>query len=183
MRRHVTLRCVPGSADDAQDLHRALRGVLDKVRLVDDDARRGKRRQPCGIPGEEVVIDHDPARGNAFRQPVVLRAEDLDGGRRLDHADLALPVELERGRADDQPRGGGTGPAEGDDGLPGLAEPHVVGEDGGAVTAQEVDTLDLVRVEAERNAGLQSGPKTATNSCAVLRDFACAAIERRTSRK
>ena len=67
MRRHVTLRCVPGSADDAQDLHRALRGVLDKVRLVDDDARRGKRRQPCGIPGEEVAIDHDPARGNAFR--------------------------------------------------------------------------------------------------------------------
>ena len=148
MRRHVTLRCVPGSADDAQDLRRALRGVLDKVRLVDDDARRGKRRQPFGIPGEEVVIDHDPARGNAFRQPVVLRAEDLDGGRRLDHADLALPVELERGRANDQPRAGGTGSAEDDDGLPGLAEPHVVGEDGAAVTAQEFDTLDLVRVEA-----------------------------------
>jgi hypothetical protein len=51
------------------------------------------------------------------------------------------------------------------------------------VTAQEFDTFDLVRVEAEWNAGVQSGPKTATNSCAVPRDFACAAIERRTSRK
>ena len=113
---------------------------------------------------------------------MVLRAEDLDGGRRLDHADLALPVELERGRADDQPRAGGTGSAEDDDGLPGLAEPHVVGEDGAAVTAQEFDTLNLVRVEVEWNAGVQSGPKTATSSCAVPREFGCAAIERRTSR-
>ena len=86
---------------------------------------------------------------------MVLRAEDIDGRAGFDHSDLAFPVQLERCRADDEQRPVGVGAVQGNDGLARLAQPHVVGEDGAAVAAQEIDALDLVLVQAGGDAGVR----------------------------
>src|SRR5690606_21198478 len=88
--------------------------------------------------------------------------DDGDGAVRQPPPRLPLPVELERGRADD---GGGEGPVglERDERLDGLAEPLLVGEEGAAGLEQVADAGPLERLEraaepgGERRVGRRGG--------------------------
>jgi hypothetical protein len=116
--------------------------VLQVMRLVEDERRPRHAQQIIDVPSEDVVVDDDPLR----RRWCGCRAFDHeDGGVLRDQRDLARPVPLDGCRTDDQPRSAGREMSEGDDGLPCLAETHVVGEDGAPPPEQERDAVDLVR--------------------------------------
>ena len=67
--------------------------------------------------------------------------------RRRGDGDLARPVSLDRGGADDQPGSAGREVPQRDDRLARLAEAHVVGEDRAPPAEQERDAFDLMREE------------------------------------
>ena len=100
--------------------------------------------QPC-FPHQAthalIVADHPIAtlqRGHA------ILAHHADSGVRVDHADLALPVQAQRGRAHDQNSPAAGGHARCDHSLAALAQAHVVAH-ARAGLAQHVDhALGLV---------------------------------------
>jgi hypothetical protein len=75
--------------------------------------------------------------------------QHLDAGIGVDEPDLAGPVELQRGRTDDEEHPGGGRFPQRDDGLPGLAQAHVVAEDRPPAPYKELDTGRLMRIERE----------------------------------
>ena len=104
-----------------------------------------------GVAGQQLVVDQlERAVGDEPAGPagVGVAADHLEGHVLRPGAQLARPVDDQRLGADDQ------GPADqagveqqpqGDDRLHRLAQPHLVGEQGGVARHQEGDALDLVR--------------------------------------
>jgi hypothetical protein len=85
-------------------------------------------------------------RSHGGRPTVV--ADDLYPCGRVDHQNLALPIELERGRAHDQDYAFGNGAFERNNGLAGLAEPHVIGKERALFRQKKRNSM--VRVEQTR---------------------------------
>jgi hypothetical protein len=98
--------------------------------------------QTAGFFPEQVVVEDHPS-GIGGRLTVV--TDDLHPRGRVDHQDFALPVELERGRADDQDDAFGNGAFERDNGLAGFSEPHVVRKERAFFRQKECDAAGLVR--------------------------------------
>ena len=121
--------------------------VLDEVRLVQDDAGPGHGAQALRVLGEQIIVDDDPARILVGRSS---RADHLDPCGGIDHADLAPPVQLERCRADDEDRPVRRRDLHGGDRLAGLAEAHVVAEDGASLRNEECHAVGLMRVQQTR---------------------------------
>jgi hypothetical protein len=102
------------SLDQGPSLAAALAGVvLEVMGLVEDQAGPGLGGQHLGLRAKNVVVDDDPAlrartRGVAPRpdDARLLASEDIDARTRVNQPDLALPVEFDRGGADDQVRPG-----------------------------------------------------------------------------
>ena len=126
--------------------------VLDALGLVQDHQVRAQDLvDDADIAQDQLVVDDEEAPaapvlhgppGRGARHHLGLLAGEL--------ADLAGPLVFEGGRADHQdalhlrlP----VQPSRGGDGLEGLAQAHVVRQQGAAVGHQEGDALDLIRVE------------------------------------
>ena len=132
--------------------------VLDALGLVHDHQVRAQglveHRQ---VAQDEFVVD-DVAGGLAPVLDTPLRRRSLDDlrGQPGEPLDLPRPLVLERGRADDQhpphplvlAQPGGRG-----DGLQGLAQAHVVGQQGPAGAGEKGHALDLVGIEGGPHPG------------------------------
>ena len=140
----------------ARELAAGARVVLQVVRLVEHEPRPRHAPERTDVLRQDVVVHDRPFRIGHGRCAAAF--DDADGGAGDRLLDLARPVALHRGGADDEIRPAGGGMAEGHDRLPRLAEPHVVGEDGAAAAEQERDAFNLMRKEplAERD-GLPVG--------------------------
>ena len=94
--------------------------------------------------------------------------------------DFARPVPLDRCRANDEVGTVRRGFAQRDHGLPGLAEAHVVGEDGTTSAEEERDPLDLVRVETLGQSGrlAKSGVRIVRRQRQQLRERIRLCVER-----
>ena len=122
-----------------------LAGILDEVGFVEDDAGPGDGVEPFGVFAQEIVVDDDPA----WRIDLVLiNAKHFDARVAIDHEDFASPVELQRRGAHDEDNALWASCLHGDDGLAGLAQAHVVGEDGALLGQQECDAVGLVGIQA-----------------------------------
>ena len=96
------------------------------------------------MPSEDVVVDDDPLGRRRCR---CRSLDHQDRGVRRDDGNLARPVPLDRCGTDDEPRAARREVPQRDDRLAGLAEAHVVGEDGAPPAEQERDAFDLVGEE------------------------------------
>ena len=122
---------------------RALRGlVLDEVGLVDDHRAEAEVAQPADVAVEHLVVDdHDV--GEAV-DVLAVAVDDRGHAVRHPHAGLAGPVHLHHVGHHRQQREG-VGRLGGEQGLGGLAETGLVGEQEGAVTVgRRRDDLGLV---------------------------------------
>ena len=117
------------------------------MRLVDDHPAEAERAEPADVPVEDVVVDDDDVAEGVD----VLTVTVDDGGAVLrgPHGGLARPAGLDDVRYDDEQRVGVDG-LRGQQGLGGLAETRLVGEQEGAVTVLGLrDNLGLVRHQVE----------------------------------
>jgi len=131
-------------AQDLQRLAGALARVLDEVRLVQRNTGPGHGTQALGMARQQVIVDDHPLRRRVL---AARHAEHLDSRIGVHQADLARPVELQRGRADDEEHARGGGLLQRDDGLARLAQAHVVAQDGAAAAGQELHPSLLVGVQ------------------------------------
>src|SRR5690606_14205905 len=116
--------------------------VLDVRRLVEDDVAQAEAREQPLVPAQErVARDHHVGRLEGLAALFTVRALPDDGlEARRELLDLAGPVGHDRGRGDDEGELAlllALGPGQERDGLQGLTEAHVVGED--AAAAELVD--------------------------------------------
>ena len=132
------------NAKQFEAVHRPPAGVLDEMRLVEDHPRPFDSVEPGRLALQEIVV-HDHPPWVIGRRSVM--ADDLDTGRGIHHQDLPFPVELERGRTDDEDYALRRRHREGDDRLPGFAQPHVVGEDRALLRDEKSNPVGLMRVE------------------------------------
>lgn len=117
--------------------------VLDEVGLVDDHATEAEVAEPADVPVEELVVD-DHHVGEAVHL-VAVAVHHGGPPRRRPQRHLVGPVRLDDVGDHDQQRVG-VGGLCGEQGLRGLAEPGLVGEQERAVTTSRGrDDLRLVR--------------------------------------
>ena len=130
-------------------------GILDGVRLVDGDEIDGPDPVDQLAEGRERR-DGDPALATPLLQLVVpVKAMDDDGPEFRVLTDLALPVDEDRVGSHDEevalPLGGEV--AHGGEHLHGLAEPHVIPEQGAPLVDQILRAEQLVTTERRREEG------------------------------
>ena len=138
----------PDALGELEHVLAALRRlVLDEVGLVDDHAAEAVVAEPADVPVEHLVVDH-----HDVGEPVDLLAVAVDhgdGAVRGPEADLARPVGLDHVGDHAQQRVG-VGGLRGHQGLRGLAEAGLVGQQEGAVALRgRGDQLLLVRHEGD----------------------------------
>ena len=129
------------------------RPVLDSLGLVEHDEVRVPVADDSQIAEELFIVDHEePAAARVERRAALAGvAVDHGGGRVGEEPPLAEPLGLERGGDDEQPTPDAARVPErvaGGDGLRGLPEAHVVGEEEPPAREEPLDGLSLVRVEA-----------------------------------
>ena len=129
--------------------------VLDEVRLVEDHAPEAEVAEPADVPVEHLVVDDDDV-GEAVDRVAVA----LDHGGlvlRGPHLRLARPVGLHDVRHHHE-QGVGVGGLRREEGLGGLAQSGLVGQQEGAVTVRSGgDELGLVRASAPGPSGTVTG--------------------------
>ncbi len=131
--KQVAVRHLGGNVETVP---RALRRrFLHPLRLVDD--HHGEARSVGDEGAQLLVVDQDP-----LRLWVVLL--DGHGGRGIDLLDFALPIDQQGGQGDDQNWPARRSDRSGDDRLAGLAQSHVVGQQGAGSLQQVSDAGRLV---------------------------------------
>ena len=78
-------------AEQLQAMRRALTRVFDEVGLIENDSGPIDAVQAVSVFADDVVVDDHPARVLCDH---AINADDLDGGIRVDHQDLALLVQF-----------------------------------------------------------------------------------------
>ncbi len=119
-------------------------GIFDVLRLVEDDGAEGKFLEGGEVAAQERVVgDDEVVLRNHLAQTVAVLAggeeEDFLAGRELGR--LALPVEDDAGRADDEAGDGAfllAHELEPGERLDGFAKAHVVGEERAELEAGSV---------------------------------------------
>ena len=118
----------PPSTTDAASAPHRLRAlglrVLDVVRLVDDERARPQPPQHLAVGGDDLVVEDRDVGGRRDRHAAL---DERHAAVRQPVRGLALPVELQRRRADDDRRKGAVG-LERRERLDGLAQTLLVGE-------------------------------------------------------
>ena len=135
--------------------------VLDPLRLVQDEQVRRHLCELALVGAHQLVArDEHRRRLGVGGLPGLARARDHRDVIRAETgelADLAEPLVLQRRWADDQRPPHLAAPRElrhGGDGLGGLAQTHLVGEERPPARGEEGHALDLVRVELHSQSGL-----------------------------
>ena len=139
--------------------------VLDALGLVEDDQVGRPRVDQVEIAMNGVVIGdlEEGVGGEVDLAAGAQAADDLDGAV-AEALDLALPLVLERGRADDQDALDAEEPGHdlgGGDGLDGLAQAHLVADQAAAGPRGEQDALALVIVQRHFEQVLEGGAAAA----------------------
>ncbi len=140
-------------AHELEAVRGALARILDEVSLVQDHARPVHLVQAFGIRLQQVIVDDHPARA---LDRLAVEPDHLDACVRIDHQDLAPPVQLQRGRTDHEDRPIRHRHIESDDRLACLAKTHVVPEDRALLRQEERHAIRLVRIEKARPDALQA---------------------------
>ena len=148
-------------------------GVLDELRLVEDERAEVELVQLFEVAAEQRVVgDDDVVLGDLLAQAVAARTalEDEHLHVRDEFLRLAPPV-VQHGRRANHERGlgvlrvAGLEPRKPDEGLQSFAEAHVVGEDAAEAQlgemAEEVEAFLLIRAEVGDEALGQLGRRDA----------------------
>ena len=138
-----------------QSLHGARglgRPVLDPLGLVEHDDVRGPVANHVEVANELLVVAQEESPAARVECGAALGGTAVDDRRRgiREELPLAKPLGLERGGDHEQPTADAAGPPEGvagGDGLRGLAEAHVIGEEKPPAHEEPLDALALVRIE------------------------------------
>ena len=151
--------------------------VLQVVRLVEHQSCPGLTRQRIDVLREDVVVDDHPG---LIRVSFRALLNNVSGRVGRGDSDLARPVPLDRGWTNNEVGSVRRCVPQRDDGLPRLAEAHVVGEDGATSAEEERDPLDLVRVETLGQSGrlAKSGVRIVRRQRQQLRERIRLCVER-----